>query len=819
MRLKTLYVRFYRSFNYDYLRKSHPSAIPSPWDFVDGDLFLPFVRVPIERGITTVVGANESGKSQLLKAIEHLLTGLGIERRDFCRYSNHFTVGDQMLLPEFGGEFDNFDELQLDTVRQLAKIDDTSIPRSIHLFRKNGEVALFVEAESATRSDDDDTTDATDESANEAETEGSGHDAGWMKIILTEDQVRSLRLPTFFTIESKTPLPDNVPLAYLATTGADKDEHAIPRPKTFGWIKELLDQRDQFTSEAAIDQAKPALLQARHTLGAIEDSERDLLLRRLRLAEELLVNVSGIGREAFDQLSAAVKSHDGYANAIVAKMNDDLAAALNFRKWWSQDSDFAISLTLRDFHLVFTVRDRTGAEYTFSERSGGLSYFLSYFVQYLSHKPSGGQEILLMDEPDAYLSMQGQQDLLRIFTAFAHPEDPAVQPIQVVYVTHSPFLIDKNRGERIRVLEKGEGDEGTRLVVNAGRNHYEPLRSALGDFVAETAFISNCNLMVEGQADQVLLAGISSFARRRGTRGETLDLNTLSLVPSGSAEHVPYMVYLARGRDVDKPAVVVLLDGDEEADGVAKELKRGFRGRRHIDDDLVLRTSDIAMTDVRVDTDLVREIEDLVPASLAMLAMYRFADEVLSAEQAKAVRSAATELVVPEGAKLFKTLKTQAAALPRPVRLTKVGFARGVVEALETDAGEELIQQTVNNFEVLFTRIRTAQREAVRRNARERVRTTVRRLVEAFKRDHPKSVTRRDVAALLEDVTSQLVEASEENERLRSAIRKIRADFDLLDEPASHVGDLAALLTRLESLPYEGVLAVQTETTSTPMTK
>lgn len=48
-----------------------------------------------------------------------------------------------------------------------------------------------------------------------------------------------------------------------------------------------------------------------------------------------------------------------------------------------------------------------------------------------------------------------------------------------------------------------------------------------------------------GQADQVLLAGISSFARRQGTTGETLDLNALSLVPSGSAEHIPYMVYLA----------------------------------------------------------------------------------------------------------------------------------------------------------------------------------------------------------------------------------------------------------------------------------
>lgn len=410
--------------------------------------------------------------------------------------------------------------------------------------------------------------------------------------------------------------------------------------------------------------------------------------------------------------------------------------------------------------------------------------------------------------------MQGQQDLLRIFEAFSNPEDPDVRPIQVIYVTHSPFLIDKNHSERIRVLEKGDGDEGTRLVANAGRNHYEPLRSALGDFVAETAFISNCNLMVEGQADQVLLAGLSSFSRRHRSTGETLDLNNLSLVPSGSAEHVPYMVYLARGRDVDKPAVLVLLDGDGEADNIAKELKKGYRNKKYIDDDLVLKTNDIAVTKVAVDTDVVREIEDLIPKRLAILGLHRFADEVLSADHAAFVRRSITDLDVPAGKKLFKTLEKTAVELARPLRLTKVGFARGVLEAIEHDADDALVQQTVDNFEVLFSRIRAAQREAVRRNSRERVRTTVRRYLDAFKRDHPKAVRRQDVTALMEDITAQLTDLSEENEKLRSNIRKIKADFYLLDEPTAFVEDFAGLIARLDSLPYEGLRAVQDEAPS-----
>lgn len=60
------------------------------------------------------------------------------------------------------------------------------------------------------------------------------------------------------------------------------------------------------------------------------------------------------------------------------------------------------------------------------------------------------------------------------------------------------------------MLEKGTDDEGTRVVNDASKNHYEPLRSSFGAFVGETTFIGNCNLMVEGLADQILLAGCST---------------------------------------------------------------------------------------------------------------------------------------------------------------------------------------------------------------------------------------------------------------------------------------------------------------------
>ena len=117
MILDKLYVRFYRSFNFDYLRKTDRRVENKlPWEFLKNDhdekeqaeepkkkQWYPFVTIPLDCHITTVVGENESGKTCLLKAIEHGVSGDKIQQRDFCRHSAFFTVEEgKERLPEFG---------------------------------------------------------------------------------------------------------------------------------------------------------------------------------------------------------------------------------------------------------------------------------------------------------------------------------------------------------------------------------------------------------------------------------------------------------------------------------------------------------------------------------------------------------------------------------------------------------------------------------------------------------------------------------------------------------------------------------------------
>lgn len=763
MRLKTLYIRFFRSFNFDYLRKSRDGAVPDKWDTLGEEgKFFPFVRIPLEGDVTTVVGANEAGKSQLLYAIEALLTGDGFERKDFCRYSTEFNEDDAPGLPEFGGEFVDLTDEERTSLARVAKREGTDFT-SFHLFRFHDKVVVFF---------GDDRVDIDE---------------------LPEDLV----LPKSFRIDARIPLPDSVEIAYLA------DEMNGQNRTRQSWLSRML-----FVREHPEALENPAAGVARPVYEGTDENPGAELLEQWGLARRLLTDVAGITEREFVELSSAVHTSEGYAEALVDKMNRKLADSLNFKRWWTQDTDFAMRLRLRDFDLVFTICDRTGSDYTFKERSQGLKYFLSYFVQYLSHAPDEG-ELLLMDEPDAFLSNSGQQDLLRIFEAFAHPEDDS-DPVQVVYVTHSPFLIDKNHAERIRVLEKGDGEEGTRVVNNAGRNHYEPLRTALGGFVAETTFISSCNLMVEGQADPILLAGASSVARRVAPNGNALDLNTLTLVPCGGAGNVPYMVYLARGRDEDKPAVLVLVDND--ADGLkAVEDIKAMSGL--LPDSLVFT---VAATIDGTGRAGVAELEDLVPVALANDAVKQLARTILPREDAEKFIKAWTDVKSTAGQKLFKLLQTaateasNAAELGRSLHIDKVAFARSVMDlALHKDAAAKVQEELYENFQPILALIEQKQREAVRDHAHAKISTILKRLRKNFVTDHPNEIRKNEATALLENIEAQLPRDAVEADSVLDGIRRIGRDFKLADEPRSLVADPQAFRDALNTLVYGVTNAVQ----------
>ncbi len=780
MRVTVVLVRFYRAFNYDYLRKYHDKANSLPWETLDDGSWYPFVSVPLAEGITTIVGANESGKSQILTALKIALTGQGAERRDFCRYSKFFIVDQTVRLPDFGVTLGDLDPAEKAAVAKLCKIDENSPLESFTLIRGgDGSTKIWICALG---------------------------DWNGTKIPATSIKTLNSLLPTPFEMRSNLPLPDLVPIEYLADSasapGAEALQSRASRQRVLSTVMRL--GSSVLGSQEKVTASAPKIAEAFSSLG---QSATPTSTDELALAADLLLKIGGIGPEHFaDLLKAISEGRDGYVNGIQEQINKSLASRLNFRRWWTQDSSFQLRVSIREADLAFVIRDRTGTDYSFGERSSGLKYFLSYFVQYLAHDlPATGSEILLMDEPDTYLSSQGQRDLLRVFDALAYPEDDR-RPCPVVYVTHSPFLMDKNHAERIRVLEKGEGDEGTRVVRDAAQNHYEPLRSAFGGFVAETTFMGSCNLMIEGPADQILLAGMSTWLRKRNVPAtERLDLNEITLVPAWGASHVPYLVYLARGRDVEKPAVIVLLDGDQAGKDARKAIRRGGAYKKPlVDDGLVVQLSDDPFDFTTPRAAGASDIEDLIPVEIAVAAAHLYAQEFLTAEglgqQLTAADVDATDGVFQSvGTALRKVLSDP------EVSLDKVGFARHVLSVAAAPSAspgavsDTAITELESNFRSLFSVLGRMQRKAMTEEANVKTSERLSRASEGFLSDHPARSTRAEVLMLFEHIGYTL-DTSRESEDARSEMRRLTEVHELEVDSNAYVTDFGQLQEDLEAL-------------------
>lgn len=802
MYLKSLLVRFYKSFNFDFLRKFNPKASErSEWEMIDG-MWYPYVRIPIEKDITVVVGENESGKSHLLDAIEKGITGKGIEREDFCRYSHFFTVElGKMKWPDFGFEWAGLDTSDKAELAAACGIESAAEAHSFLLFRdRKDSLTAYV----------------------------PGHDQP--KKVKTEFIDR---LPNVFRLRENIGLPRSIPIRSLSMRN---ETHAaielFDRQRRSSFFDSLCGSLDWFKTQQTVTQKASDIatkFSGFSEAASTGSSERDQ--EELQLARDLILKIAKIDSEAIQELHEALeRGRDAYANSIIDEMNEALARTLNFPHWWVQDSDFQLEVSARDYDLVFTVRDRTGREYSFGERSSGLKYFLSYYIQYLAHEPSkdGRPEILLMDEPDAYLSSQGQQDLLKILDAFAHPDEG--NPIQVVYVTHSPFLIDKNHAERIRVLEKGAGDEGTRVVRDASRNHYEPLRSAFGSFVGETTFMGNCNLMTEGPADQILLAGAATHLRSRGASElETLDLNHITIVPASGASHVPYLVYLARGRDVEKPAVIVMLDSDSEGENAKKGILRGGpRGKQLIDPALILQVGDLG-GDLGTATGRAPvETEDLVPLSVCFAAAETYLRDVCGAsdEELPELTLASIEEQIQQGGPVFKAIEARFASIGDGFHIEKLGFARCVVETVASLARREKGEQEArdslakfdSNMKVLFRQLRTMQRRAVRELASERVSDRLDRARDSFLKDHPGHAKREHAVVLFEEIEMALDDSIESDE-IRTELQRLRREFKLKDDLTEEIRDYDQFKHKLQHLRYVGRLATQDPEPAEPQPK
>ncbi len=195
----------------------------------------------------------------------------------------------------------------------------------------------------------------------------------------------------------------------------------------------------------------------------------------------------------------------------------------------------------------------------FSERSAGFVWFFSFLVKFAQVQKSGGSPILLLDEPGLTLHGKAQADLLRYFSEKLSPHH------QVVYSTHSPFMVPPDDLPSVRIVEDkllqpkpGQWtSEGTKVrddTLVTDRDTLFPLQGALGYEITQTLFVGKHTLLVEGPGDILYLQAWSSALARRGKSG--LD-RRWTVCPAGGIDKIQPFVALFSGQKLD---IAVLSD-------------------------------------------------------------------------------------------------------------------------------------------------------------------------------------------------------------------------------------------------------------------
>lgn len=190
----------------------------------------------------------------------------------------------------------------------------------------------------------------------------------------------------------------------------------------------------------------------------------------------------------------------------------------------------------------------------FETRSSGFRWFFSFIVAFDPFRDRK-DVVVLLDEPGLSLHGKAQSDFLRFI------DEQLAPTAQVMYTTHSPFLVAPSRLERVRVVEDHTSEENRDLGAVVSTEAYSrdadtlfPLQAALGYDLAQNLFIGAAeHLVVEGTTDLVYLDTMSEHLAATGRIG--LD-ERFSVVPVGGIQNVPTFVALL-GAHVD---VSVLVD-------------------------------------------------------------------------------------------------------------------------------------------------------------------------------------------------------------------------------------------------------------------
>lgn len=197
---------------------------------------------------------------------------------------------------------------------------------------------------------------------------------------------------------------------------------------------------------------------------------------------------------------------------------------------------------------IFSTRienTRHDSSVSFDDRSAGFVWFFSFLIWFNYLQKVEDNLVILLDEPGLTLHAKAQGDLIRYF------KEKIIPKFQLVYTTHSPFMLDFLDILSARTVEdvtdENENILGTKVgskVLSKDCDTTFPLQAAFGYDITQTLFIGKNTLLVEGPSDILYLTYFSERLQELGQNGLSKDW---TICPSGGIDKIQSFVSLFGG--------------------------------------------------------------------------------------------------------------------------------------------------------------------------------------------------------------------------------------------------------------------------------
>ncbi|MDQ7842092.1 MAG: AAA family ATPase [bacterium] len=475
------------------------------------------ITIDIDKKVTILLGSNDHGKTNILAALRHLNDAFPIEAEEVNWDANK---EDQQPTIEFVFELSDEETAEFEALSREEVVEEHA--------SANEEVSGPTNADKPTMGDGaagvaEDAADAqaVDEGQRESrvpEDEEAVHIAAGRQLVFSRQGV------------GKPLLVDGLPVEELSAAKQGFLKRRKPKVELFNVTGKLHDSV---------------------TFAKLSDEEFEFM--------EGILYQAGLSTS-----SKSLFTLDDVTRRQLSEASEVLTQRL--RELWEQGRNLEFILDHGAGETIELLVKDPAVQTRFvrlSKRSTGVTQFFQLSMILLARrtKNPSGSYIYLFDDPGIHLHSKGQNDLMQVFERIADDS-------QIVYATHSLFLLNQNYPERHRLILKD--GEGTKVDQKPHQGNWRRATDALGVTLQSNILFSSKLLFVEGDSDPMYLYEL--FRQLNRLDHLDVDLNYLGVKSFYDEQNLRTLLQFFKGKE-EEPRVVLLVDGDSSGKKILSKAK------------------------------------------------------------------------------------------------------------------------------------------------------------------------------------------------------------------------------------------------------